>query len=404
MFNTVYNNKYRSSGHSRSGRFSGRNKYYNKRSNRRSNKEPISFDRYIAKAVDVEIPSIYVEDAKFSDFDISPSLKKNIFNKKYSCPTKIQNEAIPTILKGNDVLGLASTGSGKTAAFLIPLMNKIIRDRSQRCLIVIPTRELALQIQDEFKELGKDTGLKSVLVIGGNSIRTQIGILNRDPQFIIATPGRLKDVSERRAINLERINNVVLDEVDRMLDMGFIEDIKYITSKLNKDRQSLFFSATMSPKSESVANSLLKNPVKIETEMQSPVKNVEQDVVRVSPKDDKVEILCKILKKEEVTRALIFTRTKMGADRLSKKLNLNGIYSDALHGDKRQSQRFRIIDGFKRGKFNILIATDVASRGLDVSNISHVINFDAPENYDDYIHRIGRTGRAGKKGFALTFI
>ncbi len=395
-------NKYRSSGHSRSGKFSGRKKYYNKRNNRKTN--TISSDKFVAKATDIEVPSIYVENSKFSDFNIAPSLKKNIFNKKYSCPTKIQYQAIPNILDGRDVLGTASTGSGKTAAFLIPLMNKVIKDRAQRCLIVVPTRELGMQIQDEFNQLGRDTGLKSVLIIGGNSIRTQISILSRDPQFVIATPGRLKDISDRRAINLGRINNIVLDEVDRMLDMGFIEDIKYITSKLNSDRQSLFFSATMTPKAESVANSLLRNPVKIETEMQSPIKNVDQDIVRVSANEDKVEVLRNILSKGDVTRALIFTRTKFGADKLSKKLNGAGINSDALHGDKRQAQRSRIIDGFKSGKFNFLVATDVASRGLDVSNISHVINFDPPENYDDYIHRIGRTGRAGKKGYALTFV
>lgn len=338
------------------------------------------------------------------EFDLIKELKKNITYKKYTSPTKIQYEAIPKILQGRDILGLASTGSGKTAAFLIPMINKGVHDRSQRFLIVVPTRELAIQIQDEFMQLARNTGLRSVLVIGGNSIGAQIGILRRDPAFIIATPGRLKDVSERGAIYLKDINNVILDEVDRMLDMGFIDDIRYITSRLNENRQSLFFSATMNRKSEEIANTLLKNPVKIEVEKQEPGKNVDQDVVRLKPGENKFNVLCEYLSKDEFKKILVFTRTKREAENLSKKLFDRGIKVNALHGDKRQTQRTKIIDSFKRDIINILIATDVASRGLDVNNISHVINYDIPENYDDYIHRIGRTGRAGKKGYALTFV
>ncbi len=338
------------------------------------------------------------------EFDLIKELKKNITYKKYTSPTKIQYEAIPKILQGRDILGLASTGSGKTAAFLIPMINKGVHDRSQRFLIVVPTRELAIQIQDEFMQLARNTGLRSVLVIGGNSIGAQIGILRRDPAFIIATPGRLKDVSERGAIYLKDINNVILDEVDRMLDMGFIDDIRYITSRLNENRQSLFFSATMNRKSEEIANTLLKNPVKIEVEKQEPGKNVDQDVVRLKPGENKFNVLCEYLSKDEFKKILVFTRTKREAENLSKKLFDRGIKVNALHGDKRQAQRTKIIDSFKRDIINILIATDVASRGLDVNNISHVINYDIPENYDDYIHRIGRTGRAGKKGYALTFV
>lgn len=338
------------------------------------------------------------------EFDLIKELKKNITYKKYTSPTKIQYEAIPKILQGRDILGLASTGSGKTAAFLIPMINKGVHDRSQRFLIVVPTRELAIQIQDEFMQLARNTGLRSVLVIGGKSIGAQIGILRRDPAFIIATPGRLKDVSERGAIYLKDINNVILDEVDRMLDMGFIDDIRYITSRLNENRQSLFFSATMNRKSEEIVNTLLKNPVKIEVEKQEPGKNVDQDVVRLKPGENKFNVLCEYLSKDEFKKILVFTRTKREAENLSKKLFDRGIKVNALHGDKRQTQRTKIIDSFKRDIINILIATDVASRGLDVNNISHVINYDIPENYDDYIHRIGRTGRAGKKGSALTFV
>jgi ATP-dependent RNA helicase RhlE len=370
--------------------------------NRRGSK--ISIEQLVAKAVYEDLPSIYVLDHNLLEFDLVKELKRNITYKKYTSPTKIQYEAIPHILKGRDILGTASTGSGKTAAFLIPMINKAVLDRSQKFLILVPTRELAMQIQDEFMQLARNTGIRSVLVMGGSSMRTQIDILKRDPQFVIATPGRLKDLTERKAINLLKINNIILDEVDRMLDMGFIQDIKYITSQLSDNKQSLFFSATMNRKSEEIANNLLKNPIKVEIEKQSPGKNVDQDVIRLKNGDVKFDVLCEYINKDEFKKVLIFTRTKREAEHLSDKLLDKGIKVNALHGDKRQTQRSKIIEAFKKNYLNILIATDVASRGLDINNITHVINYDIPENYDDYIHRIGRTGRAGKKGYALTFV
>jgi len=385
---------YRSSSYSNSRRGGG----YNKRGS------SINVSQLIAKAVFEDLPSIYVLDHNLLEFDLTKELKKNITYKKYTSPTKIQYEAIPHILKGEDILGIANTGSGKTAAFLIPMINKGVLDSSQRFLIVVPTRELAMQIQDEFLQLARNTGMRSVLIMGGNSMGKQIGVLKRDPHFVIATPGRLKDLIGRKAIDLLRINNVVLDEVDRMLDMGFIEDIRFIISKLNENKQSLFFSATMNRKSEEIANTLLKKPVKIQIEEESKGKNVDQDVIRLKEGETKFDVLCQYINKEEFKKVLIFTRTKRQADALSNKLIEKGIKVNALHGDKRQSQRSRIIDSFKKDYVNILIATDVASRGLDINNITHVINYDMPENYDDYIHRIGRTGRAGKKGYALTFV
>ncbi|NLD25228.1 DEAD/DEAH box helicase [Candidatus Dojkabacteria bacterium] len=385
---------YRSSSYSNSRRGGG----YNKRGS------SINVSQLIAKAVFEDLPSIYVLDHNLLEFDLTKELKKNITYKKYTSPTKIQYEAIPHILKGEDILGIANTGSGKTAAFLIPMINKGVLDSSQRFLIVVPTRELAMQIQDEFLQLARNTGMRSVLIMGGNSMGKQIGVLKRDPHFVIATPGRLKDLIGRKAIDLLRINNVVLDEVDRMLDMGFIEDIRFIISKLNENKQSLFFSATMNRKSEEIANTLLKKPVKIQIEEESKGKNVDQDVIRLKEGETKFDVLYQYINKEEFKKVLIFTRTKRQADALSNKLIEKGIKVNALHGDKRQSQRSRIIDSFKKDYVNILIATDVASRGLDINNITHVINYDMPENYDDYIHRIGRTGRAGKKGYALTFV
>lgn len=401
------NNKY-----ARNNRYGNRrpsyrsSSYNNSRSGGGYNRKgsSINVSQLIAKAIYEDLPSIYVLDHNLLEFDLVKELKTNITYKKYTSPTKIQYEAIPYILKGRDILGLASTGSGKTAAFLIPMINKALLDNSQRFLIIEPTRELAMQIQDEFMQLARNTGLRSVLIMGGNSMGSQIGILKRNPQFVIATPGRLKDLTERKAINLLTINNVVLDEVDRMLDMGFINDIRFITSKLNKDRQSLFFSATMNRKSEEIANSLLRNPIKVEVQKAEQGKNVDQDVIRLKEGETKFNVLCDYVSKDEFKKVLIFTRTKRQAEGLSKKLLDKGIKVNCLHGDKRQTQRTRIIDSFKRDFLNILIATDVASRGLDINNISHVINYDIPQNYDDYIHRIGRTGRAGKKGYALTFV
>jgi superfamily II DNA/RNA helicase len=263
-------------------------RYNNNRSRFKAN--TISVDKLIAKAVDSEPMNMFVDDFEYSQFDLTKVLKRNAYAKGYSNPTKIQYQAIPKILEGRDIMGIATTGSGKTAAFLIPMIDKIVRDRSNRCLIVVPTRELAMQIQDEFKSLAKDTSLRSVLIMGGNSIRAQIAILRRDPDFLICTPGRLKDLSERGEVRLSNINNVVLDEVDRMLDMGFVQDVKYIVNGLNKNRQSLFFSATMNRKSEEIANTLLHNPVRIEIERQEPGRNVDQDVVRLQSNQNKFDV------------------------------------------------------------------------------------------------------------------
>ena len=393
-------NYYRSNGRYNNNRYKGRHN----RGGFRNNPNTISVDKLISKAVNTEPVNMFVDDYEYSQFDIINSIKRNVYNKGYSNPTKIQYQAIPKILEGRDILGIATTGSGKTAAFLIPLINKIVKNNTERCLIIVPTRELAMQIQDEFTSLSKDTGLRSVLIMGGNSIRTQINILRRNPHFLICTPGRLKDLTERGEVNLSRINNVVLDEVDRMLDMGFINDIKFIIEGLNKNRQTLFFSATMNRKAEEIANSILHNPIKIEVEKQEPGRNVDQDVVRLEKGQTKEDVLFGLLEQKALEKVLVFTATKRGADNLCKKLEKRNVYVDTLHGNKKQNQRTRIIKSFKNGELDVLIATDVASRGLDVNNITHVINYDMPQSYDDYIHRIGRTGRAGKKGFALTFV
>ncbi|MBN1331379.1 DEAD/DEAH box helicase [Candidatus Dojkabacteria bacterium] len=366
--------------------------------------EKIAHERYIAKAeAGYVAPSIYVEDVICDNFHVSEILKTNIKAKGYTHPTKIQNQAIPIILEGRDVLGLASTGSGKTDAFLVPMLDKILKGQDQKCLIIVPTRELASQIQDAFRDLSKGTHVYSALVIGGTSMHSQIQNLKKNPQFVIGTPGRLKDLFERRNLDLSRFNNIILDEVDRMLDMGFIPDIRFLISKLRQERQTLFFSATMSIEAERIANTLLKNPVRIQVEKESPLKRVNQDIVKVR-EVEKISILRDLLKKDEFEKVLVFSRTKHGADKLSKQLFQNGLKVDAIHGGKSQSKRLRVLSSFKTNQINILVATDVAARGLDIPNVTHVINYDEPQSYKDYIHRIGRTGRAGKAGNALTFV
>ena len=350
------------------------------------------------------MPSIYETNQKFENFNINGRLKVNLSRQEYTTPTKIQSQAIPEILNGKDVLGLASTGSGKTAAFLVPMINKAMRDPSQKCLIIVPTRELANQIDGEFYKLTFHTNLQSAVVIGGASMYRQIQSLQRGPQFIVGTPGRLKDLSERKNLRLGQFNNVVLDEVDRMLDMGFIHDIRELMSQLQGERQTLFFSATMSPRVEVIANSFLCSPVRIQVEKQSPAKNVDQDIVKVRTNSEKIEKLQNLLRQDEFEKVLIFSRTKRGTDHLSVQLNARGFKVDAIHGNKSQNIRTKVINKFRNNVINILVATDVAARGLDIPAITHVINYDEPANYDDYIHRVGRTGRVGKKGFALTFV
>ena len=347
-----------------------------------------------------------MKNLRFEELNLSSEVLKAIEDKGFEETTPIQAQAIPCIMEGRDVIGQAQTGTGKTAAFGIPILEKLNHEEKViQAMIICPTRELAIQVAEEIRELGKfKKGIGVLPIYGGQPIDRQIKALQKRPQIIVGTPGRVMDHMNRGTLKMDKVRMVVLDEADEMLDMGFIDDIKYITSRLNEKRQSLFFSATMNRKSEDIANTLLKNPVRVEIETQQAGKNVDQDIVRVRSREEKVAQLTEYLKKDEFEKVLIFTRTKREADRLSDKLFDAGIKTGALHGNKGQGQRSRIIESFKRGNLSILIATDIASRGLDVNNITHVINYDVPENFDDYIHRIGRTGRAGKKGIAITFV
>ena len=346
----------------------------------------------------------YVSRHKFQDFAISGQLKNNINLKKYYIPTPIQDQAIPVILKGKDVVGIANTGTGKTAAFLIPLIDKVLRNRREKVFIVTPTRELALQIDDELKSFVKGMKINTALCFGGANINRQINQLRRNPNFVVGTPGRIKDLIGRKVLSLAQFRTVVLDEADRMVDIGFIKDIKYFISFLPRERQSLFFSATVSKKVQEILQAFVKNPITISVKIRDTVENIYQDIVKVESGRNKLDQLHDLLIQENFDKVLIFGRTKWNVQKLSDQLVKRGFKAAAIHGNKKQSQRQRVLGQFKRDEINILLATDVASRGLDIRAVSHVINYDMPNTYDDYIHRIGRTGRANKGGTALTFV
>lgn len=386
-------------------RYSGgnRRRFQNKRRGKKFSKK-IDPQKYVSEAVAPEKKQEYAPSQLFADFALHAKIKENIARKKYVKPTEIQDKAIPAILKGSDVMGIASTGSGKTDSFVIPMAHKLVSNPSEKCLIIAPTRELAMQIEKEVAAMVAGTPAQSVLAIGGVNIRKQFRDLKRRYQFLIATPGRLKDLHERKAVNLKSFNNIVLDEVDRMLDMGFVNEIKYIISQLGKQKQTLFFSATMSKEAEVIARTLLKNPIRIQIAEVAPHKNIHQDIVKISNPELKIQELVKILRTGGYGKTIVFGRTKRGCDKLSRKLLQEGFKTDTIHGDKSQYIREKVLKKFKNDTIRILVATDVAARGIHVNDIDLVVNYDEPETYDDYIHRIGRTGRAGKTGNALTFV
>lgn len=346
----------------------------------------------------------YIAKHSFNDFAISEQLKRNIESKHYPSPTPIQDQSIQIILDGKDIIGIANTGTGKTAAFLVPLIEKVYKNKSEKIIIITPTRELAVQINEELISFAKGMGIFGVLCVGGMSEGRQKFDLRRNPNFVIGTPGRIKDFIRQRVINLQLFHTVVLDEVDRMVDIGFINDIKYFISLLPVSRQSLFFSATVPDKVNEILRSFVRNPVTVSVKQQDTAENIHQDIIHVLNKHKKIDQLHDLLIKDGFDKVLIFGRTKWGIQKLADELIRRGFKAGAIHGNKNQNQRQRVLEQFKRDEIQILLATDVASRGLDIHNVSHVINYDMPGTYDDYIHRIGRTGRANKKGMALTFV
>lgn len=358
---------------------------------------------FIKKVETQTVSPTYIPKNTFSDFLIDPQIKENIANKGYTSPTPIQDEAIPVLLEGKDIIATAHTGTGKTAAFLIPLIHNVVSKKTDHVLIIAPTRELAGQIESEFKLFSSKTGLSSALCIGGVNLNNQIRELARNPKFVIGTPGRLIDLEEHGIIRFDKYNSIVLDEVDRMLDMGFINDVKYIISKLPRKRHSLFFSATIPSSIKNIMDTFLHNPVTISVKTGPSAENVNQAVIKID-KRNKIDVLHDLLIKPEVKKSIIFLRTKRSVDKLSKILMERGFKIATIHGDKTQTQRNKALSLFRTGKINVLLATDVVARGIDIDDITHVINYDLPETHEDYIHRIGRTGRAGNIGQAITFV
>ena len=361
--------------------------------------------KFINKAVAKADEVPYEPTHRFADFPFGSELHYNISEKGYEVPSAIQDQAIPHIIEGRDVIGLANTGTGKTAAFLLPIIERqsgiMLRPS---VLIVAPTRELAQQIDEQFREFSRGLNLYSTLIVGGVNIDRQIRDLKRRPHFIIGTPGRLKDLMQRRMLKLDNMTTLVLDEADRMLDMGFLPDIRQIVSTMPRERQTLFFSATITPEIEALTKSFLNDPVTVSVRTSETSEHVEQDVIEIRDKAHKIETLTEMLQDEAYDKVLIFGETKFGVQRLSDHLDKSGIPSVAIHGNKNQSQRQRALKQFKDQKVKVLVATDVAARGLDIPNVTHVINFDTPQTYEDYVHRIGRTGRGGASGRAHTFI
>jgi ATP-dependent RNA helicase RhlE len=378
------------------------------RGGNKSRGERIDFSRFIKKAERVE-EKPYIAKHTFADFPFNAQLQKNIEKTGYTHPRPIQDQSIPSVLAGRDVFGMANTGTGKTAAFLLPLIDKVANtkgmNKRETVLIMAPTRELAIQIESDFRNLAFGLGMFSVSCVGGLPIMKQISEIKRGVSFVIGTPGRLRDLIDRNVLDLTTCHSVVLDEADRMLDMGFRDDMVFIIGKCPKEnRQTLFFSATLSPEIRKLTTEFLNDPLFISVLSGETSKNIDQDVIRVRSKEEKLEKLHEVLKLDGSDKVLIFREMKHSVDTLAKELGHMGFKVGGIHGDKRSRERIRILDSFKNDQINILIATDVAARGLDIPDVTHVINYDVPQTYDTYVHRIGRTGRAGKKGTALTFV
>ena len=364
--------------------------------------ERIDFARFVKKAEKVE-EKPYTPIHKFADFPFSEQLKKNIAKKGFVYPTPIQDQSILPIIEGRDFFGLANTGTGKTGAFILPLIDRVAKDKKQKVLIMAPTRELAQQIEVEFRDLSFFMQTFSVSVVGGMPIEKQIREIRRGVSFVIGTPGRIVDLVKRKALDLSQYGNIVLDEADRMLDMGFRDDMLYILKNCAEQRQTLFFSATLSPEVKKITEQYLKNPMFLSVVKGETSKNIDQDIVRAT-RGEKIDVLHNILIKDGSDKVLIFRETKRSVDELETELRTRGFKVAGIHGDKRNRERMRTLEAFKKNDINILIATDVAARGLDIPNVTHVINYDIPNDYDTYVHRIGRTGRAGNKGNSITFV
>jgi len=373
---------------------------------KKTKKSSINPEDLIQKASISEVKTIEVTTV-YNEMNLNSALKVNIAKMGFEKPTPIQDQSIEKLVDGENLIGIANTGTGKTGAFLIPIIENLLDDQKDQfqSLIIVPTRELALQVHDEFKKLALNLKLTAGCFIGGTNIEKDIRSLKNRFDLIIGTPGRLLDLKNRKALKLTAVEVLVLDEFDKMLDMGFIKDIRTIVNELKYRKQTILFSATNNPSQKSIIDELVTNPFLVEINKGNKTsKNVDQDIIRIEEGQDKFKVLIDLLKDERFDKVILFMEMKHQANRLAKKLNNQGIKADQIHGDKSQNYRVNALNKFKTGTIQVLVATDVAARGIDVSDVSLVINYELPKEYDTYIHRIGRTGRAGKTGHAITFI
>lgn len=371
-------------------------------------KKPTTLDptALVKKAIQVETTTDYLSNRLFRDLAINKSLKELILKKGYERPSEIQDRTFEHLMAGKNLLGIAQTGTGKTAAFLIPIIEQLLSKRQRNyALILVPTRELATQIEDEFKSLTLGLDLNSACFIGGTNINRDLNAAKAINSIVIATPGRLLDLVQRKAINLGFFKTLVLDEFDRMLDMGFVHDVRRILNLMPDRKQSILLSATLDSKQETLINGILGEHITVKVSSgESSGDGIDQDIIKTKDADEKFSVLRDMVQHEDFKKVLIFEETKHRANRLCERLNKVGVSSAAIHGNKSQNARQAALNDFKDGKIKVLVATDVAARGIDVSDITHVINYQIPQSMDSYIHRIGRTGRAGKVGKAYTFV
>jgi len=386
--------------------FSGsRNKKRPQRQSRGQKKSTLNPALLVKKATEVALKN-YESDRRIEDLPISPNLIECLISKGYRKPTEIQDRTLEALLDKRDLLGIAQTGTGKTGAFLVPIIEQLLDHKQKNfALVMVPTRELATQVEEEFQSMSKGLGIYSACFIGGTNINKDINSLKRAKHVVIGTPGRLLDLHNRKSLNFGNFNTLVLDEFDRMLDMGFVHDVKRIIGTMHKRKHTLLFSATLDKTQEKLIIDILHNPITVKVSSGDTTgDHIDQDIIQLKQGEDKFMVLQNMFANTEFQKVLLFEETKHKANRLCGKLNKVGISADQIHGNKSQNARQRALNSFKQGKIRVLVATDVAARGIDVSDVTHVINYQVPMTFDSYIHRIGRTGRAGKKGKAFTFV
>jgi ATP-dependent RNA helicase RhlE len=371
----------------------------------RTNKKQLDSGLFVKKAQPVE-ETQYLSSRVIKDLPVDHAIISNLLRKGYITPTEIQDKSIEAILDGNDLLGTAHTGTGKTGAFLIPLAHRLLDKKpSNQILVVSPVRELAVQTEQEFKSITQGLKLYSVCLIGGTSVSTDIRKLNKPYHIVIGTPGRISDMVRQRALNLKCFSTLVLDEFDRLLDMGFSEDIQRLVEGMVNRKQTILFSATEEKSQKPLINKLLSNPAEVRLNNGNESgENIDQEIIKIKEGENKMDVLLRLIQDRSFEKVLVFADTKRRVSKVCQNLRKAGIKADEIHGDKSQSYRIKALESFKNKKIRVLVATDVAARGLDIINVSHVINYEQPQNMESYVHRIGRTGRAGKRGKAYTFV